>query len=90
MRDPDTFRRGAFGDSDYFTYIAAFGAFNEVSYKTPQETKQAWGHLAYLLEGMSSLSKIEHYFTRVEHDNGVTEGDFIFAESRIQRRSPVL
>ena len=69
---------GSFGASEYFTYIAAFGAFTEVSYQTPQETKHVFGQLAYLLEGMSRLNKIEHYNTRVEHDNGVIEGDFVF------------
>jgi diacylglycerol kinase (ATP) len=76
--DPMLLDVGLFGNSDYFTYIAAFGAFTEVSYKTPQETKQALGHLAYLLEGMASLPKIDHYFTRVEYDRGVIEGDFVF------------
>ena len=69
---------GSFGETEYFTYIAAFGAFTEVSYKTPQETKHALGQLAYLLEGMSALGRIAHYQTRVEHDNGVIEGDYIF------------
>ena len=48
---------GRFGDA-YFSYIAAFGAFTEVSYSTPQESKRALGHLAYVLEGMASLPKI--------------------------------
>lgn len=69
---------GAFDDSAYFTYIAAFGAFTEVSYMTPQESKHTLGHLAYLLEGLLRLSKIEHYYTRVEFDDGVIEGDFVF------------
>ena len=33
----------------YFNYIAAFGAFTETSYATPQEIKNALGHLACLL-----------------------------------------
>ena len=33
-------------DVGYFTYIAAFGAFTEVSYKTDQDLKKALGHLA--------------------------------------------
>ena len=69
---------GQFGFDTFFTYIAAFGAFTEVSYGTPQETKQALGHLAYMLEGIRSLSKITDYHAIVEYDGGVLEDDFIF------------
>ncbi len=69
---------GQFGVDCYFTYVAAFGAFTEVSYGTPQETKQALGHLAYMLEGIRSLSKITDYHAIVEYDGGVLEDDFIF------------
>ena len=69
---------GQFGFDNFFTYVAAFGAFTEVSYGTPQETKQALGHLAYMLEGIRSLAKITDYHAIIEHDNGVIEDDFIF------------
>ncbi|MBE6996551.1 MAG: YegS/Rv2252/BmrU family lipid kinase [Ruminococcaceae bacterium] len=69
---------GQFGFDSYFTYVAAFGAFTEVSYGTPQETKQALGHLAYMLEGIRSLGKITDYHAIVEYDGGVVEDDFIF------------
>lgn len=68
---------GSFNNT-YFSYIAAFGAFTQVSYATPQETKKALGHLAYILEGMASLTKITPYHAVVEHDGGVIEGDFVF------------
>ena len=68
---------GSFND-DYFSYIAAFGAFTEVSYATSQQTKKALGHFAYVLEGMASLTKITPYHAVVEHDEGVIEGDFVF------------
>jgi len=69
---------GQFGFDSYFTYVAAFGAFTEVSYGTPQETKQALGQLAYMLEGIRSLTKITDYHAIVEYDGGVLEDDFIF------------
>ena len=75
---PIPFDIGQFGFDTYFTYIAAFGAFTEVSYGTPQETKQALGHMAYMLEGIRSLSKITDYHAIVEYDGGVIEDDFIF------------
>lgn len=69
---------GGFGDGEYFAYIAAFGAFTEVSYATPQNQKRVLGHLAYVLQGALQLPKIESYKTRVEYDGGVIEGDFLY------------
>ena len=69
---------GQFGFDSYFTYVAAFGAFTEVSYGTPQETKQALGQLAYMIEGIRSLGNIKDYHAIVEYDGGVLEDDFIF------------
>ena len=70
---------GDMGNGRYFTYVAAFGAFTDVSYETPQQNKQALGHLAYILEGMNRLTRLPHAKCRVELDGGaVEEGDFIF------------
>lgn len=70
---------GKLGESDYFTYVAAFGAFTDVSYETSQQSKQTLGHLAYLLEGMNRLPRLPHYRARVELDGGrAFEGDYIF------------
>ena len=69
---------GQFGPSEYFTYVAAFGAFTEVSYGTPQESKQALGHLAYMLEGIRRVPMLKDYHAIVEYDDGVIEDDFVF------------
>ena len=69
---------GGFGEKDYFAYIAAFGAFTEVSYATPQDQKKMLGHLAYVLQGMQQLPKIEPIHTVVEYDGGVLEGNFLY------------
>lgn len=69
---------GCMNGTDYFTYIAAFGAFTDVSYETRQESKQALGLLAYLLEGIAALPKISPYHAVVEWDGGVIEDDFVF------------
>ena len=69
---------GKFNDNEYFTYIAAFGAFTEVSYETPRGNKQSLGHLAYVLQGISQLPKIVPYHTIVEFDGGVIEDDLLF------------
>ena len=75
---PHKFDVGGFGKDKYFSYIAAFGAFTEVSYETPQEQKKALGHLAYVLQGAAQLGKIEKIHTRVEYDDGQLEDDFIY------------
>ena len=75
---PHPFDVGGFGDDEYFAYIAAFGAFTEVSYATPQTQKKALGHLAYVLQGMATLPKIEAVSARVEYDGGAVEGRFLY------------
>ena len=75
---PHPFDLGGFGENEYFAYIAAFGAFTEVSYATPQTQKKALGHLAYVLHGMASLPYIESVQTRVEYDGGVVEGKLLY------------
>lgn len=65
-------------DGGYFNYVAAFGAFTEVSYATPQSQKKLLGHLAYVLQGMAALPKLESYNTRVEYDDGVFEGRLVY------------
>ncbi len=62
----------------YFTYVAALGAFTDVSYNTPQQFKNALGHLAYVLKGAAELANLQSYALRVEHDGGVLEGDFLY------------
>lgn len=69
---------GGFGKNKYFAYIAAFGMFTEVSYTTPQEIKKSLGHLAYVLQGAASLSKIEPVHAVVEYDSGVIEDNFFY------------
>ncbi|MBR1496009.1 MAG: YegS/Rv2252/BmrU family lipid kinase [Oscillospiraceae bacterium] len=69
---------GRFGENDYFTYVAAFGAFTEVSFATPQESKQALGHMAYMLEALRRLPTLTDCHAVVEYDGGSLEGNFIF------------
>lgn len=65
-------------NGEYFIYVAAFGAFTDVAYDTPQPFKNAFGHLAYVLEGAARLPSLQSYRLRVEHDGGTEEGDFLF------------
>lgn len=75
---PRPFDVGGFGADQYFAYIAAFGAFTEISYATPQSQKKALGHLAYVLQGAAQLQKIETIHAKVEYDGGEIEGDFLY------------
>ena len=69
---------GKFGRNQYFVYIAAFGAFTEVSYKTPQDIKNILGHQAYLLESLKAFTSIRPRRIAAEWDDGSIEGEFVF------------
>ena len=75
---PHEFDVGLFGEDKHFAYIAAFGAFTEVSYATPQDQKKWLGHLAYVLQGAQQLNKLEPVHTVVEYDGGVIEADLLY------------
>ena len=62
----------------YFSYVASFGAFTQVSYSTPQNVKNALGHTAYVLAGIQELSQIRKEHIRMELDGEVIEDDYLF------------
>lgn len=61
-----------------FTYVAAFGAFTEVSYKTPQATKNMLGRAAYFLESIKQLPNITTYHMKLTAGDRIIEDDFVF------------
>ena len=61
-----------------FLYVAAFGAFTEVSYSTPQKIKNILGYNAYMLESVKNLPSIKPYHIKVEYGDQVLEGDFLY------------
>ncbi len=61
----------------YFCYVAAFGAFIDVSYKTPRELKAAIGHPAYIIEGARSIGGIKARHIVMETENERYEGDVL-------------
>lgn len=65
-------------NDDYFVYVAAFGVFTEVSYRTSQEWKNMLGHLAYILEGVKSLSALKTWRMRYESEERSGSGDFFY------------
>jgi len=68
---------GRFGNR-HFCYCATFGAFTRSSYDTPQAAKNALGHLAYVLNGVKELTSIKYQWARIETDDGVLEGEYLF------------
>ena len=69
---------GKFCKDRYFVYIAAFGAFTEISYQTSQDKKNLLGHQAYMLEGVQGLGALKSHRMKVEWDGNVLEEEFIF------------
>lgn len=68
---------GGFNDR-YFTYIAAFGAFTNVTYETSQQIKNIFGHASYIVGGLTQLTSLRSKMMRIEYNNTVLEGEFIF------------
>ena len=68
---------GKFGNR-YFSYIASFGAFTQVSYNTPQTSKHMLGHLAYLIEGIKELPNIRPEYIKIKTAEQTIEGEYIF------------
>lgn len=68
---------GSFNDK-FFTYIAAFGAFAEVTYETSQQVKNVLGHVAYVLNGISRLKNIKSYHMKITYDDEIIEDNYIF------------
>ena len=69
---------GVMDKERYFNYVAAFGAFTEVSYATPQSLKNLLGHQAYVREGVKSIADLKPYSVSIKADDIETEGRFIY------------
>ena len=65
-------------NSSHFIYVAAFGAFTDVAYSTPQAAKSLLGHAAYMLESVTRIASIQSYPLTVEHDAGVEVGSYCY------------
>ncbi len=65
-------------NSRYFSYVASFGAFTKASYATPQNIKNALGHMAYILEGIMEIGNIKPIHMKFTLENETLEDDYIF------------
>ena len=68
---------GQFNDR-YFCYVAAFGAFTNVSYETPHKSKAVLGRGAYVLEGVKSLSEIRAIPVKVTYEGRTLETEVLY------------
>ncbi len=75
---PHVYDFGVF-NGEIFSYVAAAGAFTEVSYGTPQYLKNLLGKYAYFVEASKKLTDLSDVFSlKIEiDDDQIIEGDFI-------------
>ncbi len=77
--EPFAYDVGRMNDS-FFNYVAAFGAFSQISYATDQELKNVLGYAAYIISAVAELPQNIGYscHMRIEADGVSEEGDYIF------------
>jgi len=66
---------GRFGER-HFSYVAAFGMFTDISYSTPQNTKNMLGKLAYFVEGIKRFGSSKPTYCEVLLDGEAVRGEF--------------
>lgn len=62
----------------FFNYVAAFGAFCDVPFSTDRKSKETFGNLAYVFEGISKLPEIGPINVKVTCNNKVEQYDALF------------
>jgi diacylglycerol kinase (ATP) len=62
-------------DQAYFANVLAVGSIAEASYNVTAEQKTRLGSLAYFMEGTKSFLSGDSITLKVEHENGVWEGE---------------
>ena len=65
-------------NSRMFSYVAAFGAFSDVSYQTPQKSKAALGKMAYIFEGVKRIPTLKPVEIEIQTDSMILKDEFIF------------
>ncbi len=61
-----------------FNYIAAFGAFTNVTYETSQSVKNVFGPAAYMFNSLKNFTNIREFPMRITCDGQVYEDAFAF------------
>lgn len=62
----------------YCMYIAAAGAFTEVTYSTPQKYKRALGRVAYAIEGLKNNMKLDVFPVKITNGETTYASDAVF------------
>lgn len=68
-------------NNNYFYYVAAFGMFTNISYKTKQQDKNKLGRFAYFKEAFKSykgVKNIKTYKATIVTDNEIIKDEFIY------------
>lgn len=65
-------------DDRAFSYVAAFGAFTDVAYQTPQNAKSSFGIMAYLTEAAKRLPKLQPIKMTYTVNGKEKTGEFIY------------
>ena len=65
---------GQFADK-YFDYVATFGAFTDIPYKTSRKSKALLGHPAYIIEGAKSLMNLKPHYAQVQCEEFEFDGE---------------
>lgn len=60
-----------------FNYVAGFGMFTNVSYVTPQESKNVWGKMAYFFEAVKRFAEYTPCHLEIEYEDQKIEGSYI-------------
>lgn len=68
---------GSFNEQS-FNYVAAFGAFTDVSYTTPQAFKNLLGYFAYIAEGVQRLPNLKTFHAKLSCCEESIEDEFLF------------
>lgn len=74
---PYTCDVGGFNDR-FFVYCAAFGAFVNTSFETPQINKNILGRLAYFLEGTKHLNTLKANHLVFKLNGSTIDDDFLY------------
>lgn len=73
---PFTIDIGKINDK-YFSYVAGFGLFTNISYETPQNIKNILGYQAYILTALKAITNIKTYSMKITYDKGVIEDEIM-------------
>ena len=81
-KDIHKYDYGIINGDNYFTYVAALGAFTALSYGTSQSLKNKLGHAAYMLGVVGELINLRSYKLKATDDTGKEySGKFLYCSA---------